>query len=170
MVWNVPRSDSLVTVAGLMSTQTTLTHAGSRLPVAIEWSAVAIKQREAHVANRQPHPVLGLERVGDHLGQRAVVANRTRQHQVDTVLDAFVHDSRGEHARLDGSGDAPRPADGVDGAEVVFVAVLDGLAALDRDAQAGAVKSLLDVVRGQGVAREDRLDPALPDQLRDVVR
>src|SRR5206468_10116942 len=41
-VWNVPRSLSLVTVAGLMSTETTLTQAGSRLPVAIECRAVAI--------------------------------------------------------------------------------------------------------------------------------
>src|SRR5262245_28125348 len=31
-VWKEPRSASLMTVEGLMSTQTTFTHAGSRLP------------------------------------------------------------------------------------------------------------------------------------------
>jgi len=36
IVWKVPRSASLVTVAGLMSTQTTLTRAGNRLPTAME--------------------------------------------------------------------------------------------------------------------------------------
>src|SRR4029453_399037 len=38
VAWAEPRSASLVTVDGLMSTQTSGTEAGSRLPVAIEWS------------------------------------------------------------------------------------------------------------------------------------
>ena len=83
MVWNVPRSLSLVTVAGLMSTQTTLTHAGSRLPVAIECSAVAISSAKPTSRIACAHPVLGHERVGDHLGQRAVVADRAGQDEVD---------------------------------------------------------------------------------------
>src|SRR5438067_1064816 len=42
----LPRSVNFVTVAGLMSTHATLTHAGSRLPVAIECSIVAtIRQK-----------------------------------------------------------------------------------------------------------------------------
>src|SRR5207245_8107515 len=36
-VWEEPRSASLVTTAGLMSTQTVFTTAGSRLPVAMAW-------------------------------------------------------------------------------------------------------------------------------------
>ena len=46
--------------------------------------------------------------------------------------------------------------------------VLYGLTALDGNAQAGAVEGLLDIVRGQGVAREYRLDPAIADQLGDI--
>jgi alkanesulfonate monooxygenase SsuD/methylene tetrahydromethanopterin reductase-like flavin-dependent oxidoreductase (luciferase family) len=38
VAWAEPRSASLVTVEGLMSTHTSGTEAGSRLPVAIEWS------------------------------------------------------------------------------------------------------------------------------------
>ena len=41
-VWNEPRSASLMAVEGLMSTQTTRTQEGSRLPTAIECSVVAI--------------------------------------------------------------------------------------------------------------------------------
>src|SRR3989304_1036476 len=41
-VWKLPRSLSLITVEGLMSMQTTLVQAGSRLPTATEWSMVAI--------------------------------------------------------------------------------------------------------------------------------
>src|SRR5262245_25634247 len=45
-VWNEPRSESLITVLGLISTQTTLTQAGRRLPTAMEWSVVAtIRQK-----------------------------------------------------------------------------------------------------------------------------
>src|SRR5713101_8261812 len=40
--WNVPRSASFVTVAGLISTQTVFTDAGSKLPTAMECSVVAI--------------------------------------------------------------------------------------------------------------------------------
>ena len=39
-VWKLPRSISLVTTAGLMSTQTVATDAGSRFPTAIECSIV----------------------------------------------------------------------------------------------------------------------------------
>ena len=53
---------------------------------------------------------------------------------------------------------------------MVLVSVLDGLAPFDRDAQAGAVDGLLDVVRSQRVAGEDRLDPALADELCDMRR
>src|SRR4029079_13052065 len=42
----LPRSMSLVTVAGLMSMQATLTQAGRRLPVAIECSAVATMRQK----------------------------------------------------------------------------------------------------------------------------
>src|SRR3989338_5572732 len=41
MPWNVPRSASFVTTAGLMSTQTVFTVAGSRLPVAMACSVEA---------------------------------------------------------------------------------------------------------------------------------
>jgi hypothetical protein len=45
-VWMLPRSMSLVTVAGLMSTQATRTQAGSKLPTAMECSMVAtIRQK-----------------------------------------------------------------------------------------------------------------------------
>ena len=54
---------------------------------------------------------------------------------------------------------------------MVLVAVLDRFAVLDRHAQAGAEERLLDVVRRQGVTREEGLDPALADQyVNDAVQ
>src|SRR6266545_4771654 len=58
----LPRSASLVTTAGLMSTQTVRTPAGSMLPVAMEWSIVDSRRamrtpRGAHAVDG-PHVVL----------------------------------------------------------------------------------------------------------------
>ena len=101
-VWMLPRSVSLVTVAGLMSTQATLTQAGSRLPVAIECSIVAIIRQKPTPRIVLAHLPLGVEHVGDDLRQRAVVADAAGQHERDVVLDALVHDAALEHALLDG--------------------------------------------------------------------
>ena len=65
--------------------------------------------------------------------------------------------------------DAAEPANGVDGAQVVFVALLGRQAVVQRDAQAGAVQSQLDVVRGQGVAGEQHVEVAAADQPADVL-
>ena len=93
-VWNVPRSLSLVTVAGLMSTQTTLTHAGSRLPVAIECRAVAIIR--AKPTSRTDSRISAWAWTASVMtsGKRAVVADRAGEDDVDAVLDALVHDPR----------------------------------------------------------------------------
>ena len=48
------------------------------------------------------------------------------------------------------------------------MAVLDRFAVRHRDAQAGAVEGLLDVVGRQGVAREQHLNPSVPDQTGDM--
>ena len=90
-----------MTVDGLMSTQTTLTQAGSRLPTATECSVVAIIRQNVDVADLGAHLPLGLEHVGDHVGQRAVVADAAGQQEIDVVLDALVHDAGREHALLD---------------------------------------------------------------------
>ena len=82
-----------------MSTQTTLTQAGSRLPTAIECSVVAIIRQKVTPRSFSPHQLLGLQHVGDDLGQRAVVADAAGQEEIDAVADALVHDARGEHAR-----------------------------------------------------------------------
>ena len=93
-VWMLPRSVSFVTVAGLMSTQATFTHAGSRLPTAIECSVVATIRQKPTPGIVLPHRVLGLQHVGDDLRQRAVVADAAGQDERHVVPDALVHDAR----------------------------------------------------------------------------
>src|SRR5258708_19011884 len=51
-VWKVPRSASFVTVAGLMSTQTVFTLAGSKLPTAMLCRVVAIIRQKVKPRTR----------------------------------------------------------------------------------------------------------------------
>ena len=72
---------------------------------------------------------------------------------------------RGEHAAFDRLADPAGAANAVDRAQVMFVARLGQVAAIEIDAQAGAEEGLLDVVRGQGVAGEEHVDIAHADEL-----
>src|SRR5262245_55239788 len=115
---------------------------------------------KSHVTDGGPHPVLCDESISDHFRQRAVVADRPRKDELDVVLDALVHDARAQDARLDRTTDSPHAPDRVDGAEMVLMSVLDGLAAFDRDSEARTEESLLDVVGRQRVAGEHGPNPA----------
>ena len=137
-----------------MSTHTTLTQAGSRLPTAIECSVVAIIRQNVTPRIFSRICRWATEHVGDHLGQRAVVANAAGQQEIDVVAHAFVHDAGGQQAGFDGLADAAGAADAVDRPQVMLVAGLGQVAPLEIDAQAGAEQGLLDVVRGQRVAGE----------------
>ena len=75
----------------------------------------------------------------------------------------------GEHALLDGGGDAAAAPDGVDRAQVVLVAAGHRHAALHVDAERRAVEGALDVVRGHGVAAEQHVDVAGLDEARELL-
>ncbi len=104
-----------MTVDGLMSTQTTLTHAGNRLPTAIEWSVVAIIRQKS-----TPPPAFLFPRIssrirccdssvsGDDVRERAVVANAPAQDIVDAVLDALIHDAGADDLQVDRAGRCSR--------------------------------------------------------------
>ena len=79
--WDEPRSASLVTVAGLMSTQTSGIDAGRMLPVATECSMVATIRQKPTSVQLGAHRALALDHVGVDVGQRAVVADRADQHE-----------------------------------------------------------------------------------------
>ena len=93
-----PRSASLVTVAGLMSTQTSGIDAGSRLPVATECSMVATMIAKPTSVQLGPHRALAVDHVGVDVGQRAVVADRADQDERLVVRDQRVHDAAGQDA------------------------------------------------------------------------
>jgi len=63
----------------------------------------------------------------------------------------------------------PRATAAIDRPQVMFVPFLRRQAALQRDAEAGSVESMLDVVGGQGVAGEQHIEIAGADQLDDVL-
>ena len=76
-----------------MSTQMTLHEAGSKLPTAMEWSSVQTQQRHADLRDVTAHRALRLDHIDDHVGQRAVVANRAGQDDRDVAPVSFVHDA-----------------------------------------------------------------------------
>jgi hypothetical protein len=59
-------------------------------------------QGEADIDKRPAHGALTLEHVGVDVGQRAVVAHRADEHELLARRDQCVHDSRREHAFVDG--------------------------------------------------------------------
>ena len=70
---------------------------------------------------------------------------------------AGVHDARGQHAGLDRAADAAGAPHGVDRAHVIAMAVLDGMAGRQIDAERGARERHFDVVDGERVAREQHV-------------
>ena len=103
IAWALPRSASLVTVAGLMSTQTSGIDAGRMFPVAIECSIVATMIAKPTSGQLRAHRPLALDHVGVDVGQRAVVAHRADQHE-RLVRPAPSRASRRRSARR-----TPRP-------------------------------------------------------------
>src|SRR5205807_5155915 len=85
------------------------------------------------------------------------------------MTDAFIHDAALEDSLGHGGLDAAKPANRVNGAQVVFVPLLGRQTAFQRDAQTRTVKRVFDVVRGQGVAREEDIQVAGADELADMV-
>src|SRR5262245_1932894 len=111
-------------------------------------------QGEANAADVLAHLLLGIEHIGDDLGQGAIVADAAGQDKGDAVADALVHDAAFQDPLCDCVFDPSLPANGVDGPQVMFVAFLSGQTTLQGHSQAGAVEGLFDVVGGQGVAGE----------------
>ena len=170
IVWNVPRSPSLITVAGLMSTQTTFTQAGSRLPVAIECSAVAIR-------SAKPTPWIASRIRSWATSESVITSGSGPSSRIEpastTSTPALTHSymiPEVSDTALDRPGDPARSPDGVDRSQMVLMTMLDRLAERQRNAQARAEQRLLDVVGGQRIAREEHLHPALPDQPGDLRR
>ena len=75
-----------------------------------------------------------------------------------------------QQAGLHGAADAAGTAHGVDRAHVVAMAVLDGQAGREIDAERRARERRLDVVDGERVAGEQHLDVAEPHEVAEVLR
>src|SRR5262249_11259943 len=110
-----------------------------------------------------------LDDVGDDLGERAVVADGPGQDELDTILDARIHDAGREQAGFDRLTDAAYRADPVDRAQVVFVTGVRGLPAIQGHPKRSPVQRILDVVRRQGVAGEEDVDVATLDEAAKVL-
>jgi len=159
----------LTTVAGLISTQATRTQAGSRLPTAIECNIVATIKQKPTPVNMFAHALLRFQHVGYDVGQGAVVADAAGEHEGNAAADAFEHDAAFNGALVDRGLDAADAANGIDRSQMVFVAFLGGKASIHRHAQAGAVKRLLEVVRGQGIAGEENIEIAFAYEPANVL-
>ena len=160
----LPRSASFVTVAGLISTATNGTEAGRRFPVRDRVQHRRDHDREAHPGELRSHCTLAFDHVGVDIGQRPVVAYRADQHEWPPGLHHCVHHAAGEDAIVDGLLDRAGRADRVDRADVVLVTMRDTHADGEVDPERRPEQRGLDVMRGECVAAEQHVHPALLDE------
>ena len=111
---------------------------------------------------------LRLKEIHLRVGQGAVIANGAGQRELDVVPDAFIENAAGERALGDGGGNAAGAADGINRAQVMAVAAVDGDAPLQVDAQGCSEEGLLDIMHGHGIPAEQRLHVTLANQPREV--
>lgn len=126
-------------------------------------------QAERHVADLLAHAGLSDERVGDHFGERAIIADAAGEQKLDIVSHALVHDPAFELAACNRLADAAGAANTIDRPQVVLVAGFDDVAAVESNAETGAVESLLDVVRRQSVTGKEAVDVAAADEVREML-
>ena len=111
------------------------------------------------------HAVLGLVNVAEDRGQGAVVPDRTGEHIGNGALFTGIDDAVVNSLGLDEFPHASAGAHVVDGIEMVVVPAGDGALGIDILSERGAEPGSLQIVHGQRVAREDRVDKAGLDEL-----
>ena len=110
------------------------------------------------------HGVLSLVDVAVDLGQRPVVPYRAHQHKGDPAPDALTEDTILHRAGLHEGRDGAHGPDGVDGVDVVVVTVGHAALGVDVLPQGSTQIARLQIVGGQGVARQKPVHKALPHQ------
>src|SRR5205823_5049519 len=126
-------------------------------------------QAESHVADSLSHLSLSSENVGNHLGQRAVVANAASEQKIDVVLHAFIHNAALQLPALDRTANAAEATDAIDGPQMVLVAGFENVAAIQPHAETRAEQRLLNIVRRQGIAGKQSVNVAAADERRDML-
>ncbi len=122
-------------------------------------------QAERYVADGRAHLALSIDDVRDDVGQRSVVPDAARQQEIDSMLNAFVHDARFEDALIDGAADRSAAADTVDCPQVMLVSRFGDASVFEVHTEARAEKRLFDVVRGQGVSSEEFVDVSAANEV-----
>jgi hypothetical protein len=115
-------------------------------------------QSETHAANFLAHHFLSLQCVGNDVGKRPVIANRSGQDEVNTFVDAAIKYPTLNEAAFNRLFDAPRPPYGIDCPEMMFVTFASANLFVEINTEGGAVKRRLDIVHGQAIAREQDLN------------
>ena len=95
-----------------------------------------VQHRAHHHRDRDPfefgpHRFLRLDRVGDDVGQRPVIADGTGEDKIDVVFHAGVHDAALEQTARDGLPDPAGSANGVDRAHMILRALVGERAVLE---------------------------------------
>ena len=115
-------------------------------------------------ADLGPHGVLGLIDVSIHRRQGSVIPDGARQHIGNVVLLTGIEDPVPDVLRFQECRDGAVEAHPVDGVQVVVVAVWLDFLGVDVLAQGGFEIGSLQVMGGQGVARQHGVDIAAGNQ------
>ena len=126
------------------------------------------EQRHPDLGDVLAHLALRGDDVGDHIGNRSVVADRAGENDRNLLAVGFVHDAAREDAGVDRGLDPAERADPIDRAQVVHVPLFHGKGVGQVHAERRPEELRLDIVGGQRVSGEQRVDEAVSDQTFQV--
>ena len=112
--------------------------------------------------------LLGLDEIHQRIRQRPIVPDAPCQHVWHVPFDQVVHDAGAQVSLLHCAAQAADPANHVDGPHVVLVPLVDGDPDVQIHPERGAEEGMLDVVHGEGVSRQEPVDPTLPDESAQI--
>src|ERR1700731_2926633 len=115
------------------------------------------KKRVCHVGKFVPHDLLRFDNICCHTRNRALVADRSRQDDVNVMADAGMHDTACENLFLNRGCDSTAFPNGVDSAHVILVPAA-GKCLFRVHAQRGAEQCALNVVSCKCIPGEKALD------------
>ena len=166
--WKAPRSASFVATAGIDIHAERFHRRGEQIPDRDRLQGRAHHHRDGNALQSGSHRFLRLDRIGNHIRQRAVISDGAGENKINAVLHTGVHDAALEQATRDRLLDAAQPADRVDRAEMILGAFIGERALLEMHAERSPKERVLDVMRRQRVAGEKQIDIAPLDQLLEI--
>ena len=121
-----------------------------------------------HVGEFFAHHLLGFDRICRYTRNRSLVADRTRQHDIDVVTDAGVHDATGQDLFLNSAGDSSRLANCIDRSDQVLTSsAREGQIGIH--SQRSAEQCAFHVISGKRISGKEPIDITRFDEAHQML-